>query len=84
MAAAPSLSGQRGLAQGLERPVDGEKPRDCKGWLSAHRTDGRSYKPASDQAALAALFDLRMARENSPSFDKFWRDVEQLLTGEKQ
>jgi predicted ATPase len=52
----------------------------CKGWLSARRTDGRTYKPSSDQAALAAVFDLRMARENSASFDKLWRDLERLLT----
>ncbi|WP_322769971.1 DUF4276 family protein [Frankia sp. Cr1] len=84
LAAAPSLSGERGLAQGLECPVDVEKPRHCKGWLSAHRTDGRSYKPVSDQAALAALVNLRMARKYSPSFDKFWRDVGHLLTGEEQ
>jgi hypothetical protein len=59
------------------------EPRDCKGWLSAHRTDGRAYKPASDQAALAAAFDLRMARANSPSFAKLWRDLERLLTGQE-
>ncbi len=79
LAAAPSLCGQRGLAPRLDPPVDVEKPRDCKGWLSANRTDGRTYKPSSDQAALAALFDLGMARENSPSFDKLWRVVEHLL-----
>lgn len=80
LAAAPSLAGRRGLRPDLVAPADAEKPRDCKGWLSAHRTDGRTYKPASDQAALAAAVDLRMARENSPSFDKLWRDMERLLT----
>jgi hypothetical protein len=80
LAAAPSLCGQRGLSHRLEPPVDVEKPRDCKGWLSANRTDRRTYKPSSDQAALAALFNLGMARKNSPSFDKLWRAVEHLLT----
>jgi hypothetical protein len=42
--------------------------------------DGRSYKPATDQAALSAVFDMQIARKNSPSFDKLWRDVERLLT----
>jgi Domain of unknown function (DUF4276) len=84
LASAPSLGGHRGLAKGLEVPADAEAPRDCKGWLDARRTDGRAYKPAADQAALAAVFDLRMARENSPSFDKLWRDVARLLTGEER
>lgn len=79
LASAPSLSGVRGLAMGLPLPPDPEQPRDGKGWLSAHRVDGRSYKPASDQAALAATFDLELARKNSPSFDKLWRDLERLL-----
>lgn len=81
LAAAPSLAGHRGLTDELDRPDDVEQPRDCKGWLSAHRTDGRSYKPASDQAALAAVFDLVMARDHSPSFAKLWRDLERLLRG---
>lgn len=79
LAAAPSLRGQRGLANDLALPAAPEKPRDCKGWLSAHRVDGRGYKPTADQAALAARFDLTMARANSASFDKLWRDVERLI-----
>lgn len=80
LAAAPSLRGHRGLAMDLQVPPDAERPRDCKGWLGRQRTDGRGYKPASDQAALTAVFDMKMARANSPSFDKLWRDVERLLT----
>lgn len=78
LAAAPSLRGMRGLAHDLERPADPEQPRDCKGWLTERRTDKRAYKPVADQAALAEVFDLAMARANSPSFDKLWRDVERL------
>ncbi|MEV7230069.1 DUF4276 family protein [Polymorphospora sp. NPDC051019] len=80
LAAAPSLSGLRGLGPNLQRPANLETIRDCKGWLSARRTDGRSYKPSADQTALAAKFDLRMAREHAPSFDKFWRDLHRLVT----
>jgi len=78
LAAAPSLRGVRGLAKDLDAPADPEQRRDCKGWLTARRTDKRSYKPTADQAALAEVFDLAMARANSPSFDKMWRDVERL------
>jgi hypothetical protein len=81
LAAAPSLRGVRGLARDLEVPTDSEQPRDCKGWLTARRTDKRSYKPTADQAALAEVFNLAMARANSPSFDKLWRDVERLAKG---
>lgn len=81
LAAAPSLRGVRGLAADLEAPADPEQPRDCKGWLTARRTDRHSYKPTADQAALAEVFDLKMARANAPSFDKLWRDVERLAKG---
>lgn len=82
LAAASSLGGVRGLRPDLEVPQNPERPRDCKGWLTAHRTDGQSYKPAADQAALTAVFDLDLARCNSPSFAKFCRDVRYLVTGD--
>ena len=79
LAAAPSLRGQRGLAPDLVTPADPERPRDCKGWLTTHRIDGGVYKPTVDQAALAAILDLHLARKHSRSFDKLWRDVARLL-----
>lgn len=83
MAAAPSLGGHRGMPHGLEVPADCETRRDCKGWLTRHRADGQPYKPIPDQAALADVFDLEMARANAPSFDKFCRDVHYLMTGKR-
>ncbi|GGS97614.1 hypothetical protein GCM10010156_64760 [Planobispora rosea] len=83
LAAAPSLGGRRGLAADLQTPPDPEKPRGCKEWLTRHRTDGRPYDPRKHQAGLAAVFDLHLARANAPSFDKFWRDVEYLITGKR-
>ncbi|WP_371779027.1 DUF4276 family protein [Streptosporangium subroseum] len=82
LAAASSLAGCRGLADPLEPPADPEGPRDAKGWLSARKTDGTSYRPTVDQAALAAVFDMAQARKNARSFDKFWRDVERLIRGD--
>ncbi|MEV0728316.1 DUF4276 family protein [Polymorphospora sp. NPDC050346] len=84
LAAAPSLSGLRGLGPDLRRPDNLETIRDCKGWLSARRTDGRSYKPSVDQAALTAKFDLGMAREHASSFDKLWRDMARLLSDSRR
>lgn len=84
LAAAPSLGGRAGLSDGLPVPEHSERPRDCKGWLSQHRSDGGSYRPRVDQAALADAFDLGMARRNAPSFDKFCRDVNYLVTGKRE
>jgi hypothetical protein len=42
----------------------------------------RPYKPTVDQAPLASAFDLERARNGSPSFGKFCRDVRSLLTGD--
>ena len=39
----------------------------------------RPNKETVDQAPLASIFDLKAARENSPSFDKSYRDVTRLL-----
>jgi hypothetical protein len=54
--------------------------RAAKEWLGAKRV-GRPYKETSDQAAFTAVFDMKAAREKSPSFDKFWREAERLLRG---
>ncbi|MFG3259880.1 DUF4276 family protein [Streptomyces sp. NPDC048172] len=81
LAAAPSLGGAAGMPDGLTAPEDSERPRDCKGWLTLHRTDGSPYKPVADQAPLAQVFDLELARAHSPSFRKFCRDIEFLITG---
>ncbi|MCK9924679.1 DUF4276 family protein [Frankia sp. AgPm24] len=80
LAAAPSLAGIRGLAADLKAHPDPENPRDYKGWLTHQRVDGQRYRPAVDQSALADVIDLAAARQNAPSFDKFCRDVEYLLT----
>jgi hypothetical protein len=79
LAAAPSLAGIRGLPGDLKAHPDPESPRDCKGWLTHQRTDGHSYRPAADQSAVANAFDLAAARQHSPSFDKFCRDLANLL-----
>jgi len=79
LAAAPSLAGQHDFAADFPMPVDPERPRDCKGLLSKARPKGKPYKPNIDQKVLASIFDIKMARENSSSFDKFYRDINWLL-----
>jgi hypothetical protein len=79
LAAMLSFAGRCGFPDGLPSLDDPETPRDCKGRLTKARADGHPYKETVDQAALASIFDMKMARENSPSFDKFYRDVTWLL-----
>lgn len=79
LAAAPSLAGQFGFPSEFPRPRDPESPRDCKGLLTKARPKGRPYKETVDQAPLSSAFDLKMAREHSGSFDKFYREVSRLL-----
>jgi hypothetical protein len=62
LAAAPSLSGRRGLRAGLQPPLDPENIRGAKEWLSRNMVAGRRYSPSVDQAALVAGMDLRAAR----------------------
>jgi hypothetical protein len=79
LAAATSLAGQHGFPDDLRSHDNPEVPRDCKGWLTKQRTHGHPYKETVDQAPLTSTFDLKAARENSPSFDKFYRDATWLL-----
>lgn len=81
LAAARSLAGKRGLDNGLTSPSDPEAVRNPKRWLTERMPFDRAYRETLDQPALTSVFDLEAAR-SSPSFDKFWRDVESLLKGE--
>jgi hypothetical protein len=79
LAAAPSLAGQHGFPAKFRRVDNPEGPRDCKGVLTKARPKGQPYKETVDQAPLASIFDMKMAREHADSFDKFFRDISWLL-----
>ncbi len=81
LAAADSLRGKRGLASSLTAPNDPESIRGAKEWLTARMAPGRRYVETLDQPALAATFDLELARR-APSFDKLYRQVAALLNPE--
>jgi hypothetical protein len=78
LSAAESLSGRRGLHDGLTSPHDPEGISGAKEWLSKRMQPGKAYSPTADQAALAASLDLHAARR-APSFDKFYREVVRLF-----
>jgi hypothetical protein len=79
LAAADSLRGRRGLPANLEAPANPEEIRGAKEWLSSKMPPTRGYSSTTDQPALAALVDIESARQ-ADSFDKFYREVERLVT----
>jgi hypothetical protein len=79
LAAIESLGGRRGLADALAPVEDPEAIRDVKRLLTRNMQGSRAYSETVDQPALAALFDLQLARERSDSFDKCWREVSRLF-----
>jgi hypothetical protein len=81
LAALPSLASQRQLPRKLSRVQNPEFYADCKGQLNRVRPKGQPYKETVDQAPLASIFDMKMAREYADSFDKFYRDITWLMTG---
>ncbi len=74
LAAASSIEA---LKNALPHP-DPESKRGAKEWLSRHMTD--SYEPTDYQTSFTTQFDLHLARENAPSFDKLCRDLTAMLT----
>lgn len=77
LAAAESIRGRRGLPQDLESPETPEEIRGAKEWLRS-RAAGHRYLEVLDQPALAAVFDLKLARM-APSFDKCYREFARLI-----
>lgn len=78
LAAAESLRGCRGLPDDLQPPPNPEDIGDAKGWLKSKTPHDPKYSPVRDQTALTATFDLALARNHSPSFDKCYREIERL------
>jgi len=79
LAAAESLRDRRGLSTELEPPPDPEAVRGAKEWLQRHMPPARRYSETLDQPALAAVFDLELARRRSPSFEKLCREMARLF-----
>jgi hypothetical protein len=79
LAAIESLCGHRRLPADLHPIPDVESIRDAKGKLTNLMRGAGVYSPTPDQPALAATFDMNLARKRSDSFDKCWREVERLL-----
>src|SRR5258708_7149538 len=75
-----SIAGQRGLRADLIAHPDPENLQGAKEWLTRNMS-GRVYRETRDQRELARMFDLSLAQQRCPSFDKFVREVERLCRG---
>lgn len=78
LASATSLKGQRALGEDIEDHPAPESVRGCKAWLETWMPVTSKYSPTADQPALAATFNMSLARRNAPSFDKLWRELEAI------
>jgi len=78
LGAKESLRGKRGIRLDAATPENPESIRGAKERLTANM-EGKRYLPTDDQPAFAEGFDLRLARERCPSFQKLLRDVHGLL-----
>lgn len=79
LASAESFAAKRGFPETLTAPTSPEAIRGCKEWLTRQLPAGTIYRECNDQTALTHLFDMNLARERSPSFDKCWRELTALL-----
>ena len=82
LASLPSLGGRRGLPSELPEVADPEAIRGAKEYLT--RIMPGKYSPRGDQPALTAMFDMDLARQHSPSFDKCYREIERLFATAQQ
>lgn len=81
----PSGVRRPGLQAGAAFPGDLEGKRDVKGWLSAHWSGGRRYKPTLDQLPLTQMVDFSLVRRaNLPWFGTLERALRFLASNQGQ
>jgi len=74
-----SLRGINGIAESATVPPNPESIRGAKEHLTRNMTRGRRYLAVDDQSSFTERFDLNLARQRCPSFDKCFRETERLL-----
>ena len=74
IAAARSLDGKRGFCFDPQHAVPAEEKRNARKWLATQMQG--SYSETLDQPAFTAQFDMRQARQQSPSFRKLCKEWE--------
>jgi hypothetical protein len=79
LGSAESIAGKRNLPATLQSHHAPETVRGCKEWLSDKMPRSFAYDEVNDQPALAAAFDLNMAKVSCSSFEKCHRELLSLL-----
>ena len=79
LGAKESLRGVRGIRQDAMVPENPEMIRGAKERLTKNM-QGQRYMEVDDQPALAARMDLELAKARCPSFEKFLRGVNFLIS----
>ena len=74
-----SLRGVNGIMKIATAPPNPENIRGAKEHLTENMMRGRRYLSVDDQVSFTERFDLSLARERCPSFDKCFRNVERLI-----
>ena len=78
LASASSLKGCSGLSDSIEDHPSPEAVQDCKGWLRARKAAASKYEEPVDQPSLTASFNIALARQRSPTFNKLYREFEAI------
>lgn len=78
LAAAESLNKKCDLSDNLIPPEHPEEITGAKEWIEAHM-QGQKYIETKHQPRMTSLFDFDLARQRSASFDKFYREMENLF-----
>lgn len=74
-----SLRGACGIRSDAVAPPNPESIRGAKERLSKNMEHGRRYLEVDDQPALAAKVNFDLTKGRCPSFDKFLREVQNLI-----
>ncbi|MBM4274282.1 MAG: DUF4276 family protein [Deltaproteobacteria bacterium] len=74
-----SLRGVCGIKQDAVAPQNPESIRGAKERLSQNMDHGRRYLQVDDQPVLADKVDFDLTKGRCPSFDKFLREVQNLI-----
>ena len=80
IASLESIAPLAGINETTPVPQNIENIRGAKEWLSRRMARGEPYKPTLHQADFSSAVDIDLARQRSPSFDRFCREVERLLS----
>jgi hypothetical protein len=79
LASKESLRGINGIVENATAPLNPENIRGAKEHLSRNMIRGRRYLAVDDQVTFTETFNLNVARQRCPSFDKCYREVERLV-----